>query len=116
MGSQPGGWGEGQELDEVHKRAVEADALFQSVRENMQGKSSLDFPATLEAVFSRKLSSDDLAELGYKPDADPEELINKLWYALSFEAYFAGHPRATIRVRLLPRPQTPDCYLRSKGK
>jgi hypothetical protein len=116
MGSQPWDRSKEKEPDEVHGRAAEADALFQSVREKMHGKSSLDFPAILEAVFNRKLSSEDLTELGYKPDADPEELINKLWYALVFEVYFAGHPRAGIRVHLLPRPQTPDCYLRSKDK
>jgi hypothetical protein len=96
--------------DEGHRRAVQAGALFQSVREQMQGKSSRDFPAVLSSVFHRQLTGEELSELGYKPDANPEELIKQLWYALVFEAYFAGHPRAKLRVHLLPRPETPNFY------
>lgn len=103
-------------LDEVYQRADQAAALYQSVRDNMHGKHSRDFPAILASALNRKLSDKELTELGYQPDADPQELIKQLWYALVFEAYFAGHPRADLHVRLLPPVQTPNCYLWSKAR
>jgi len=102
---------EAQKMDEVHKRAATAGALFHSVRARMRGKSSAEFPSVLESVLHRKLTREELAELGCRPNADPEDLIKQLWYALVFEAYFAGHPRVTIPVHLLPGPEKPDYCL-----
>lgn len=100
-----------KELDEVHKRATSAAALFRSVRARMRGRSSRDYPAILESVLERKLSHDELDELDYKPSTDPEELIKHLWSTLVFEAYFTGHPRVEIPVHLLPNSETAGCYL-----
>jgi AICAR transformylase/IMP cyclohydrolase PurH len=74
---------ESKKLDETHRRVVKAVSLFHSVREKMRGKTSIDFPAILETVLKRRPSDDELAELGYKPDRAPEELIKQLWYALA---------------------------------
>ena len=69
----------------------------------MRGKSSLDFPAVLIGSPTASYPMTGLAELGYKPGADPEDLVKHFWCALVFETYFAGHPRVTIPVHLLPR-------------
>lgn len=114
VGSQEEHASEVTNPDELHTRATQASAIFRSVRARMHGRQSQDYPAVLEAVIKRKLSTSELDELGYKPETDPEDLIKQLWYALVFEAYFAGHPRATIRVHLLPLPETQNCYLWSK--
>ena len=90
-------------LVKLQRRVATAGAIFHSLRARMRGKSSLDFPAVLDSVLHRKLSHDELAELGYKPGADPEDLVKHFWCALVFETYFAGHPRVTIPVHLLPR-------------
>lgn len=103
-----------QQLDEVHARAAKAGVLFQSVKAMMWGRSSLDFPFVLQSVFDRKLSEYELIELKYHPDQDPDELIKQLWCALVLDAFFAGHPHADIRVRLLPPPETPGSYLWSE--
>jgi hypothetical protein len=67
----------------AHEQVVKAVTLFHSVRERMQGKTSRDFPTILESVLKRRLSDDELAELGYKSDRAPEELMKELWYALA---------------------------------
>jgi hypothetical protein len=103
-----------QQLDEVHSRAAKAGVLFQSVKAMMRGRSCLDFPFVLQSVFGRRFSEYELIELKYHPDQDPDELIKQLWYALVLDAYFTGHPHAAIRVRLLPPPETPGCYLWSE--
>jgi hypothetical protein len=103
-----------QQLDEVHTRAAKAGVLFQSVKAMMRGRSSLDYPFILQSVFDRRFSEYELIELKYHPDQDPDELIKQLWCALVLDAYFAGHPHAQIRVRLLPPPETSSCYLWSE--
>jgi len=98
-------------LVKVQRRVAKAGALFHSVRARMRGKSSADFPAVLDSVLHRKLSHDELSELGYKPSADPEDLVKKFWCALVFETYFAGHPRVSIPVHLLPRSKSHNSHL-----
>lgn len=114
MESQTGECGEVQELNEVHSEAVKTDALFQAVKEKTQGKSSLDSLSILESACNRKLSCEELSQLSDKPDPGPEKLIRHFWYALAFEAYFAGHPRANRRVHLLPPPKLPTATCGAK--
>jgi hypothetical protein len=100
-----------QQNGEIHSRAAFAGDLFQTVKAEMRGRSGRDFPMVLESVFQREFSKDDLDQLKYNPSGAPEELIRQLWYVLVFEAYFAGHPQANLRLCLLPPSETPNCYL-----
>ncbi len=96
--------------DQVRQRVRMASSLFHSVKQRMRGKTSLDFPAVLESVLKRRLSDEELTELGFTSQLDPEGLVKRFWYVIFFEAAFAAHPHASIPVHLLPGPE-PGCYL-----